>query len=98
MFRNPMCPTLFDFGKSWFLDKQDESDPIPKKQQFSLNDEAFIKMLVDDINSAYKSIKIVEGMENIELYNDERVIKAFKNAIKRNVKIQFVLKPAIQIG
>ena len=61
----------------------------------ALDDEAFIVMLVKDVDHAVRTIKIVEGEENIELYNDARVVDAFERAIERGVKIQFVLKPAL---
>ena len=59
-----------------------------------LDDEAFIKLLVNDIKKARRTIHIVEGDENIELYNDPRVKNAFEKACERGVKIQFVLKPS----
>ena len=61
----------------------------------ALDDESFIKMLVSDINHTVRTLKIVEGEENIHLYNDDRVVDAFERACERGVKIQFVLKPAI---
>lgn len=64
----------------------------------ALDDEAFIKMLVKDVNNAVRTIKIVEGEENIELYNDKRVLDAFEKAYKRGVKVQFVLKPAAVVS
>ena len=97
MFYNPLVP--FGFGGDWFgHDKCREITPAQKKREFLLNDEAFVKMLVDDVNSAYESIDIVEGVENIELYDDERVVKAFEDAVKRGVKVRFVLKPSAVIG
>lgn len=65
------------------------------KPETSLDDEAFIKMLVKDVDNTVRTLKIVEGEENIGLYNDARVVDAFERAIKRGVKIQFVLKPAL---
>lgn len=61
----------------------------------SLDDESFIRMLVEDVDSTVRTLKIVEGMENIELYNDDRVVDAFERACERGVKIQVVLKPAL---
>ena len=61
----------------------------------ALDDESFIKMLVSDINHTVRTLKIVEGEENIHLYNDDRVVDAFERACERGVKIQFVLKPTI---
>lgn len=61
----------------------------------ALDDEAFIRMLVKDVDHTVRTLKIVEGEENIGLYNDERVVDAFERAIERGVKIQFVLKPAL---
>lgn len=61
----------------------------------ALDDEAFIKMLVRDIDHTVRTLKIVEGEENIHLYDDDRVVNALESAIERGVKIQFVLKPAM---
>jgi hypothetical protein len=60
-----------------------------------LDDDAFIRMLVKDVNNAHNNIKIVEGVENLHLYDDERVAIALSSAVDRGVKIQFVLKPAM---
>lgn len=89
MFSNPLVP-CFMFGHPRHLVncfKLETYEP-------PLDDEAFIKMLVNDINHAVRTIKIVEGEENIELYNDERVAAALEQAYSRGVKIQFVLKSA----
>lgn len=61
----------------------------------AMNDDAFIKLLVKDIDHAHRTIKIVEGEENIKLYDDERVSDAFERAVERGVSIKFVLKPAL---
>jgi phosphatidylserine/phosphatidylglycerophosphate/cardiolipin synthase-like enzyme len=92
MFRNPLVPSFFEniFGSHPAVGRFKLETYEP-----ALDDEAFIKMLVDDINHAVRTIKIVEGEENIELYNDERVADAFKQAYSRGVKIQFVLKHAL---
>ena len=62
---------------------------------YASDDETFIKMLVSDINHAHRTVRIVECDENIHLYNDDRVVKAFCSAVERGVSIKFVLKPAI---
>lgn len=46
--------------------------------------------LAKDINKAHKTIRIVGGTANPEVYNDEKVKNAFNRAIQRSVKIQVV--------
>lgn len=63
---------------------------LPRKISVENNDGKAISSLVDDINKAHKTIRIVGGTANPKVYNDERVNDAFKNAIQRGVKIQTV--------
>jgi len=88
MFGNPLVP-VFRFD--------DMFDPPVERtgRTLTLDDEAFIRMLVKDMDNAHSTVKIVEGEENIHLYDDKRVVRAFENAVERGVKIQFVLKPAL---
>ena len=63
---------------------------LPRKISVENDDGKAISSLVDDINKAHKTIRIVGGTANPKVYNDERVNDAFKNAIQRGVKIQTV--------
>ena len=88
MFGSPLVPA-FRFDGMF-------DPPVERaRRTLTLDDEAFIRMLVDDVNKTISTLKIVEGEENIELYNDARVVDAFERAVERGVKIQFVLKPAL---
>ena len=52
------------------------------------NNKKAIRSLVKDINRSHKTIRIVGGTANPEVYNNEKVEGAFKKAIQRGVKIQ----------
>ena len=63
---------------------------LPRKSSVENDNEKAIKSLVDDIDKAYETLRIVGGTANPKVYNDERVKDAFKNATQRGVKIQTV--------
>lgn len=63
---------------------------LPRKSSVENDNGKAIKLLVDDIDKAYETLIIVGGTANPEVYNDERVKDAFKNATQRGVKIQTV--------
>ncbi len=54
------------------------------------DNEKAAESLAKDINKAHKTIRIVGGTANPEVYNDEKVKNAFSRAIQRSVKIQVV--------
>jgi len=62
-----------------------------------ISDEERIKRLILDIDSASKSIRIVSGEANYEIYNNEDVVTAFRNAKKRGVDIKIMIGPIIEV-
>ena len=61
---------------------------LPNKSSFENDNEKAIELLVGDIDKSHKTIKIVGGIANPNVYNDKRVKNAFRNAFQRGVKIQ----------
>lgn len=53
--------------------------------------------LVEDINSAKKTIKIFAGEATCLAYNEESVLQAFKQALDRGVKIEMIAGPLFSV-
>lgn len=54
------------------------------------NNKKAAESLAKDIDKSQKTIKIVGGSANPEVYNSDQVVNAFKKAIHRDVKIKAV--------
>ena len=69
---------------------------LPRKSSVKNNNEKAISSLVDDINKAHKTLRIVGGTANPQVYNAPKVRNAFKKAIKSGVKIQTVFSFSVK--
>jgi len=71
---------------------------LPSIRSLENNDKKAVKLLVNDIKKAHKTIKIVSGTATSKVYNDKKVRNAFKEAIQKGVRIQIVVCNKIDLN
>lgn len=71
---------------------------LPSIRYFENNDKKAVKLLVNDIKKAHKTIKIVSGTATSKVYDDKKVRNAFKEAIQKGVRIQIVVCNKIDLN
>ncbi len=71
---------------------------LPSMSSLKNNDKKAVKLLVNDIKKAHKTIKIVSGTATSKVYGDKKVRNAFKEAIQKGVRIQIVVCNKIDLN
>jgi len=86
----------------WWLSKilrrKSDSSSISYETIHTSTAEPYIKGLINDISKTHQTLDIVENIDNIWVYEDERVKCALSDAINRGVKIRVIVTPMCECG